>query len=89
MHRTVIKESLTCHKVEQFLMAYLDRELSFLTRLRFRIHLLMCSDCSNYMQEYKNTIALGKQLFKTPDELAKGKVPDQILQAIIDVSKVS
>ena len=87
MCKTVIKEHLSCRKVEEFLMAYLDKELSFFTRLRFGFHILICSDCSRYMQEYKNTIALGKQLFNSPDEVATGKVPDEILNAIIIASK--
>ena len=89
MHKTAIKEHLTCRKVEEFLMAYLDKELSFWTRLRFNFHLLICSDCSSYLQEYKNTIALGKRLFNTPEEIAEGRVPEQILHAIIHVSKTS
>jgi len=84
MHKTVIKEHLSCRKVEEFLMAYLDRELSLWTRVRFRFHLMICSDCSNYLQEYKNTIILGKSVFETADASATGKVPDQILEAIIN-----
>ena len=89
MQKTTINEHITCRKVEEFLMAYLDKELSFWTRFRFHVHLLICSDCSNYLQEYKNTIALGKRLFDTSDEIASGKVPEQILHAIIHVSKSS
>lgn len=89
MSKTVIKEHLTCRKVEEFLMAYLERELSLWTRFRFHFHLLICSDCSNYLREYKNTIALGKQLFDDPDEVATGKVPEQILHAIMSASKIS
>lgn len=89
MHKTKINEHLTCRKVEEFLMAYLDRELSLLTRLRFKFHLLICPDCTNYLREYKNAIALGKQLFDAPDEVATGKVPEQILHAIMHAGKSS
>jgi predicted anti-sigma-YlaC factor YlaD len=85
--KTVIKNHITCRMVEEFLMAYLDRELGLWTRLRFKFHLLICSDCTNYLQEYKNTIALGNRLFNSPDEIAVNKVPDEILQAIINVVK--
>ncbi len=84
MHKTIIKEHLSCRKVEEFLMAYLDRELSLWTRVRFRFHLLICPTCTNYLQDYRKTINLGKSLFETPDVSAKGKVPDQILAAIIN-----
>ena len=86
--KTVIKNHITCRMVEEFLMAYLDGESSFWTRLRFKFHLLMCSDCTNYMQEYQNTIALGTRLFNSPDEIAVNKVPDEILQAIVNVGKL-
>jgi len=86
-HKTVIKNHITCRMVEEFLMAYLDKELSFWTRLRFKLHLLICSDCTNYMQEYQNTIALGLRLFNSPDEVAVNLVPAEILQAIINVRK--
>jgi anti-sigma factor RsiW len=84
MHKTVIKEHLSCRKVEEFLMAYLDRELSLWTRIRFRFHLIICPNCTNYLQEYKNTVELGKCFFESSDVPATGKVPDQILKAIIN-----
>lgn len=88
IQKTVIKNHITCRMVEEFLMAYLDGELGLLSRLRFKFHILICSDCTNYMQEYQNTIALGTRLFNSPDEIAVNKVPDEILQAIVNVGKL-
>lgn len=87
MHKTEINEHLTCRKVEEFLMAYLDKELSLWAHLRFRFHLLICGNCTKYLQDYKKTIELGQQLFTTPDAVATGKVPDEILHAILSASK--
>jgi anti-sigma factor RsiW len=87
--KTIIKEHLTCRKVEEFLMAYLDHELSLFSRLRFKYHLMICSDCTNYMEEYKNSITLGKRVFESPDDIATGNVPDEILHAIMHVKKLS
>ncbi len=84
MHKTKIKEHLSCRKVEEFLMAYLDKELSIWTRVRFRFHLMICPSCTNYLQDYNKTIKLGKSLFESPDVSATGKVPDRILEAIIN-----
>ncbi len=89
VQKSSINEFLSCRKVEEFLMAYLEGELSLWSRLRFKFHLLICSDCSNYFEEYKNTLVLGKQLFDNPDETASGKVPEEILYAIISASKSS
>jgi anti-sigma factor RsiW len=89
MLKTVIKCSMTCRHVENFLMDYLEGRLSFWTRIRFNFHLLMCPDCPKYIQEYKNAIALGKQVFEHPDDEADGKVPDEILHAIMSIKKTS
>ena len=78
-----MKYNMSCKEVEDFLLDYLEGNLGFCTRMRFRLHLLVCPDCPKYIQEYKNTIALGKQLFENPDEAADGKVPDDILEAIL------
>lgn len=79
--------NLTCRQVEEFLMDYLERRLGFWKTLQFRLHLLMCPDCSKYFQEYKNTIALGKTVFENPDDEAAGNVPDELLEAIIRATK--
>ena len=84
MCKTGIKEHLSCRKVEEFLMAYLDKELSLWSRVRFRFHLLICPSCTNYLEDYKNTIRLGQHFFESPDMSATGKVPDRILEAIIN-----
>ena len=79
--------SLTCRQVEEFLMDYLENRLGFWTTLQFRAHIFMCPNCSKYIQEYKNTIALEKKIFQNPDEEAIGNVPDDILQAIMNVKR--
>jgi predicted anti-sigma-YlaC factor YlaD len=87
--KTVIKCTMTCRCVEEFFMDYLEGRLDFWTRVSFKFHLLMCPDCSKYMREYKNTIALGKTVFENPDDEAVGKVPDEILAAIMSINKTN
>lgn len=89
MKKTNIDESLSCRKVEEFLMAYIDRELNLRSQLRFKYHLAICSDCRNYLQEYKNSIVLGKSVFEKPDETAAGKIPDGVLNAILQSGQSS
>ena len=81
--------NLTCRQVEEFLMDYLENRLGFWMTLQFSIHLFMCTNCSKYMQEYKNTIALEKKIFENPEDEAIGNVPDDILHAILNVKKPS
>lgn len=81
--------SLTCRQVEEFLMDYLERRLDFWMSLQFRFHLFMCPNCTKYIQDYKNTIALEKKVFENPEDEAIGNVPDGILQAILNVKRPS
>lgn len=83
--KTIIAGMLTCRQVEQFLMDYLERQVSLWTWCKFRFHLLMCSDCRQYLQDYRNAVALGRRIFDNPDDEAEGKVPEQILAAILKV----
>ncbi|GJM04650.1 MAG: hypothetical protein DHS20C09_06410 [marine bacterium B5-7] len=83
--KKVMHASLTCRQVEEFLMDYLESRLGFWMTLQFRLHLFMCPNCSKYFQEYKNTIALEKRIFENPEDEAIGNVPDDILQAILNV----
>ncbi len=85
--KSIMHATLTCRQVEEFLMDYLENRLGFWMTLQFRVHLLMCHNCSNYIQEYKNTIALEKMVFENPDEIAVGNVPDEILEAILKVKR--
>lgn len=85
--KKIMHASLTCRQVEEFLMDYLEKRLGLWTTLQFHVHIFMCPNCTKYIQEYKNTIALEKQIFQNPDEEAIGNVPDDILQAIISVKR--
>lgn len=81
--------SLTCRQVEEFLMDYLENRLGFWMTLQFQVHLFMCPNCSKYIQEYKNTIALEIKVFENLEDEAIGNVPDDILQAILNVKRPS
>ena len=74
---------LTCQQVENFMMAYLDGELGLMTSLRFRMHIMMCSDCGKFLQSYKNAVAMEKRIFENPEDEAIGHVPDEIIDAIL------
>ncbi len=77
---------LTCQQVENFMMAFLDGELGLMTSLRFRFHIMMCSDCGKYLQTYKNSVAMEKRIFENPEDEAIGHVPEEIINAILQVT---
>ena len=87
--KTTVPGNLTCRQVEQFLLDYLEGQVSLWTWCKFRYHLLLCDDCRQYLQDYRNAVALGRRIFADPDDEAVGKVPDEILSAILKSTKPS
>ena len=83
--KTDIPGTLTCRQVEQFLLDYLEGEVTLWTWCKFRYHLFLCDDCRQYLQDYRNAMALGRRIFANPEDEAASKVPDEILAAILKV----
>ena len=75
---------MTCHDVETFLDDYLDRKLSWGTRLRFEFHIRMCAECKRYIARYRRAIELGQRLLgEDPQARADEAVPDDLVDAIL------
>lgn len=75
---------MTCREViEQFLMSYLDGELSAPERASFDEHLSVCGPCRRYLETYKETVRLGKGVGgPTPAE-----APEALVKAILEARK--
>ena len=76
------KPNITCREVVDFVMAYLDGELSPDQKHEFERHLGVCPSCLNYLNSYKATVSLGKSAMQNLDEPATGTVPEGLLRAI-------
>ena len=71
---------LTCQEVDSFLYDFHEGSLSFSQQLKFKIHILMCSECRAYVKDYKNTIRLSKEgVVVQPAE----KIPQDLMLAIL------
>jgi anti-sigma factor RsiW len=73
---------MTCQEVLDFLMAYLDGELTPDQHHEFERHLNVCPSCVNYLNSYRATVALGKAVMGAPGEPAAGSVPEGLIRAI-------
>jgi len=73
---------MTCREVLDFLMAYLDEQLTPDQRHEFERHLGVCPSCVNYLESYKATVKLGKAAMHDLDEPAMGSVPEGLIRAI-------
>jgi anti-sigma factor RsiW len=73
---------MTCGELVDFLMAYLDGELSAAQRTAFEHHLGECPECEAYLRSYRDTVRLGKTLGDGDDPLP-ADVPEELVQAIV------
>lgn len=78
--------SLTCEEVVQFVMQYLERELSGDVQADFEVHLRRCTACVAYIDSYEKTVALGKTAFPNLDESLED-VPDELVNAILSAAR--
>lgn len=53
-------------EVREFLLHYLERDLPLLKRLQFRLHLLMCPNCSAYLRQYRSSVELAQAYLDDP-----------------------
>jgi anti-sigma factor RsiW len=74
---------VTCREFAEFMADYLSGELPPETRAQFERHLTVCPNCVAYLSNYRDTIALGRQVFADDDEAVPGDVPDDFVQAIL------
>lgn len=71
---------MTCRDVLQFLMEYLNGELPPEQSAGFEAHLLGCPSCVNYLNSYRQTVALGQMLSVVE---AEAEVPEELLRAVL------
>jgi anti-sigma factor RsiW len=77
----VTQTSMTCREVNEFLGAYLDQELEAEERGEFERHLGRCPVCVAYLENYRETIRLGRAALVDPPE--GGEVPEDLVRAIL------
>jgi len=79
---------MTCRELVEFLMDYLDGQLSEPERLRFEEHLGECPDCVAYLATYREAVRLGKKAFMLQGPLpreAKAEPKDSVLAVQVRV----
>ena len=83
------RHDLTCREICEFMMAFLDGELPPEERAVFEEHLSLCPPCVQYLDSYKKTIAVGKQVMADPCgvDAPRPPVPDDLVKAILAARK--
>lgn len=74
---------LTCREFEEFVLDFFENVLPLRQRTKFNAHLALCPDCRSYLAAYRRSVALGKAVFKFPDDAVSEEVPEELVKAIL------
>lgn len=77
---------INCRECIEFLMAYLDGELPAEQRARFDEHLRLCPPCVEYLESYKQAVAMAKTCGRDASPAPAAKplpVPERLVSAIL------
>lgn len=74
---------ITCRELIDFLMNYLEDQLSAADRAEFDRHLSVCPDCVHYVAMYASTVKIGRAVFTEPDRPVPDDIPEDLVQAIL------
>ena len=79
-----VHRMITCKEFEEFVLRYLDDELTVRERSVFEWHLRICRECRDYLAAYKRTIELGRAVLPSPDDPLPEDVPEDLIRTILD-----
>ena len=72
----------TCPEVIRILSLGMDKELPLLTRIKLRIHFLMCSFCQRYMKQLKYMRHVAREFPEKIGEVSDAKLPPDAKERI-------
>lgn len=74
---------MTCKEFEDFILDYLDGELSVQQRAGFDLHLRMCRECRQYLQAYQRSIDVDRAVFTSAENFLPNDVPEDLIKVIL------
>jgi anti-sigma factor RsiW len=74
---------ITCRQLEDFIGDYLEGELPFRQRFTFRLHLVFCRECRDYLAAYREAVTLGKAAYRPTNEALPDEIPEELVRAIL------
>lgn len=77
------QRNISCAEFEDFILAYLEGNLSARQQRIFEVHLQACPHCQNYLEAYRRTVAISKKVFESPHAPVPEEVPEELIQAIL------
>jgi len=77
------RQTISCAEFEKFILDYLEETLGAEQKAIFERHLAACDLCRDYLASYRQTVALGKAVFASPEAPVPQDVPEELVQAIL------
>jgi hypothetical protein len=77
---------ITCREFNEFIFDYTENLLSDKQLTLFNSHMKVCPMCRNFLKTYIAAYKAGKAFFPLSDESVPSSVPEDLLEAIRDVS---
>ncbi len=74
---------MNCREFVDFLMDYVDGALPDSQRGVFESHMDECPSCVTYLDTYRETVRLGRDLCGDPEGPVPSDVPDRLVRAIL------
>ena len=72
---------LTCKEFDDFMIDYLEGNMSRWRTFMCWLHVTICRECAYYVQQYHRVIALEKKAFDAPDDPVPDTVPEELVRA--------
>ena len=78
---------ITCTEFEEFVISYLEGDLSSKQKSLFEWHIRLCRECREYLAAYQRSIELGQAVLHAPDQSLPADVPEDLIKAILKARK--
>src|SRR5213075_1631336 len=72
----------TCPQVTRILSLGMDKELPLTTRIKLRIHYLMCSFCQRYMKQLKYIRQVSREFPEKIGDVSDATLPSEVKQRL-------
>lgn len=79
---------MTCREMVEFLTDYTNGELPSEQLRIFEEHLDYCPPCIDYLDSYRTTVQLGREVCHDPDGPPPGDAPSELIEAILVARRV-
>ena len=66
---------------DNFLYDFHEGQLSYAEKIKFKLHLSMCTECKAYVRGYKNTIRIAQAGFTKPEPMES--IPEELIEVIL------